>query len=141
MGPKGKSSSSGKGKNAPPPAPQPDKGGKKGGAAAAGGGKKKGDGKAAAGTVVSDKQSKAARKLERDEREKQRVADRDDMMNGMPSYDSEEEEGYSNSAHVEFPGVSRKKAKDLTTDKFGNTVSKSKNLINWYFSFVHVCMY
>lgn len=115
MGPKAKSANGGKGKNAPP---QPDKGNN-------GGGKKKGDSKAAT-TAVSDKQSKAARKLERDERERQRVADRDDMMNGMPSYESEEED--CSNVHTEFPGVSKKKAKDMTTDKFGNTVSKSKNM-------------
>ena len=139
MGPKGKASG-GKGKSAPPP-PQPEKG-KKGAKGSSGG---SGEGSAASGSKKggkppprpdgqSDKQSKAARKLEREERERQRVADRDDMMAGMPSYDSDEGDGHSHSnstkAHnVEFPGVSKKKAKDLTTDKFGNTVSKCEIIL------------
>ena len=124
MGPKGKSTG-GKGKGAP----LPEKGSKKGASekvsAAPSGGKKKGGPVDSRPSAAPDKQSKAAKKQDREERERQRLADRDAMMNGMPSYDSDEED--NNKLHqVDFPGVSKKKAKDLTTDKFGNTVSKSK---------------
>lgn len=123
MGPKGKST--GKGKNIPSQAEKNKKGPSNSAQPApASSGKKKGgnDNKAAA----PDKQSKAAKKLERDAREQQRLADRDEMLNGMPSYDSDDDKHRSDS-QLEIPGVSKKKAKDLTTDKFGNTVSKSKS--------------
>ena len=132
MRPKGKAAS-GKGKSAPPPLEK----GKKG-AAPKGDkdkvpiGKKAPSGDSKAATSGADKQSKAARKLEREERERQRLSDRDDMMNGMPSYDDDEDHSQTQqyaSMEVDFAGVSKKKMKDMTTDKFGNTVSKSKSRI------------
>ena len=120
MGPKGKSGGGGKGKSTG----NTNEKGKAGGQSVAVGGGKKGKGETKA-PVMTEKQSKAAKKKEREERERQRIAERDEMMDGMPSYDSDENIGQS--YHEEFPGVSKKKAKDLTTDKFGNTVSKSKH--------------